>query len=120
LIFNMNYLSIDYGTRRVGLAYTINNIIFTLPQVANNDKFIPTLKNIIKIHTISKIYIGLSQGKFATITKNFISKLEAEVSIPIETVEEAVSTIEAHQLKPKKSQSIDSIAAAIILNRAIQ
>jgi len=41
------------------------------------------------------------------------------VSIPIETVEEAVSTIEAHQLKPKKSQSIDSIAAAIILNRAI-
>ena len=113
----MNYLAIDYGTKRIGLAYTVNNIIFTLPQVNNDDKLFNNIKNIVKDHTIGKIYVGLSEGKFADNTKQFVTLLQQEISLPIETVEEAVSTIEAHKLK--KTNSIDSVAAAIILNRAI-
>lgn len=113
----MNYLSIDYGTKRVGFAYTLNNIIFTLPQVDNDDKLFIKIKKIIIDHKINKIFVGLSQGQFALKTLDFINSLKNEISIPVETVEEAVSTIEAHKLK--KTKSIDSIAAAIILNRAI-
>lgn len=115
----MNYLSIDYGTKKVGFAYTVNNIIFTLPPVKNDDQLFDTISNLIKKHSINKIYIGLSQGKFADTTQVFASKVKTIMSIPVETVEEAVSTIEAHKLKPKKNVSIDSVAAAIILNRAI-
>lgn len=59
-------------------------------------------------------------------TKKFIKKLSGVIKLPIETVEEAVSTIEANNLflENKKKlknyqQEIDSIAAAIILNRVI-
>jgi len=59
-------------------------------------------------------------------TKKFIEKLSRVVKLPIETVEEAVSTIEADNLflKNKKrvknyQQEIDSMSAAIILNRVI-
>lgn len=113
----MNYLSIDYGSKRIGLAYTINNIIFTLPQVDNDDKLFIKIKKIIIDHKINKIFVGMSQGKFAQKTLDFILLLKTEINLPIETVEEAVSTIEAHKLK--KTRYIDSVAAAIILNRAI-
>jgi len=113
----MNYLAIDYGTKRIGLAYTVNNIIFTLPQISNDNKTITNLQKIIINHKINKVFIGLSQGKFAQVTLDFVNLFKKEISLPIETVEEAVSTIEAHKFK--KNKNIDSIAAAIILNRAL-
>lgn len=122
----MNCLAIDFGTKRIGLAYSLNNIIFTLPMVKNNDKIFEKLSQIILDYKINQIYIGLSEGKIAQITKNFIVKLSDVIKLPIETVEEAVSTIEADNLflenkkKHKTYQKeIDSMAAAIILNRVI-
>jgi len=122
----MNFLSIDYGTKRIGLAYSLNGIIFTLPMVKNDDKFIATLQQIITEHHIEKIYVGLCEGKIAEMTKKFIEKLSPMVKLPIETVEESVSTIEAEGIfsesrKNIKSyqKQIDSIAAAVILRRVI-
>jgi len=122
----MNFLSIDYGTKRIGLAYSLNGIIFTLPMVKNDDKFIATLQQIIIEHHIEKIYVGLCEGKIAEMTKKFIEKLSPMVKLPIETVEESVSTIEAEGIfsesrKNIKSyqKQIDSIAAAVILRRVI-
>jgi len=113
----MNYLSIDYGSKRIGLAYTVNDIIFTLPQILNDDKCINNLLKIIDNHKINKIFVGMSHGIFAQKTSDFITLLKLQIDLPIETVEEAVSTIEAHNFK--KTKSIDSVAAAIILNRAL-
>lgn len=122
----MNCLAIDFGTKRIGLAYSLNNIIFTLPMVKNNDKIFEKLSQIVLDYKINQIYIGLSEGKIAQITKNFIVKLSDVIKLPIETVEEAVSTIEADNLflENKKKlktyqKEIDSMAAAIILNRVI-
>lgn len=122
----MNYLAIDYGTKRIGLAYSLNGIIFTLPMVKNDDKFIGTLQKIIIDYRIEKIFVGLSEGKIAQMTKKFIEKLSPVIKLPIETVEEAVSTIEADSIfsESKKNtknykKQIDSIAAAVILNRLL-
>ena len=115
----MNYLSIDYGTKRVGFAYTVNNIIFTLPQVDNDDLLFDKISNIIKTHSINKIFVGKSEGRFAEITQDFVDKISAAMAVPVETVEEAVSTIEAAKISKNNSKKIDSVAAAIILNRAL-
>jgi len=122
----MNSLAIDFGTKRIGLAYSINDIIFTLPMEKNDSKFIDKLHQIISEHRIEKIYIGLSQGKIADMTQKFASKLSSMIKLPIETVEETASTIEADKLflQNKKNsknyqKQIDSVAAAIILNRVI-
>lgn len=122
----MNYLALDFGTKTIGLAYSVNDIISTLPSIPNDQNVIPILRKIINDYQISKLYVGLSEGKIAAITLAFVSQLRSMLELPVETVEEAVSTIEAsdiyfknRQPKKKYSQSIDSIAAAVILHRVI-
>lgn len=122
----MKYLGIDFGTKRIGLAYSEQGIIFTLPPLSNDQNIFDNLLKIIKDHNIGKIYVGISEGKMAYLTQKFIEKLSSMVKLPIESVEEAVSTLEAQDLFKKNlypakkyHQQIDSMAAAIILNRVI-
>ncbi len=122
----MNLLAIDFGTKRIGLAYSLNGIIFTLPMVNNDEKLFSNLQKVIHDYKIEKIYVGLCDGQIAEMTKKFIVKLSDMVKLPIETVEEAVTTIEANSIfsQNKKSaknykKQIDSVAAAVILNRVI-
>ena len=122
----MNALSIDYGHKRIGLAISIQGIIQPLSVVKNDDKFLPQLNKIISDYKIDSIYVGLSEGEIATLTKTFVEKLRGVLQLNIETVEEAVSTIEAQQIyiknKNKKKdykKLIDSVAAAVILRRII-
>jgi RNase H-fold protein (predicted Holliday junction resolvase) len=95
-------------------------------MVKNDNNFPNILQHIITDYQIEKIYIGLSEGKIAQMTKKFVTELSLVIKLPIETVEEAVSTIEADDIfsKNKKNlkiyqKQIDSIAAAVILNRII-
>jgi len=122
----MNYLSIDYGSKRIGLAIAINHIIEPIPGIKNDTNVFKNIKSIISDYKIEKIYIGISEGEFARVTKKFVEKLKNMLTLPIETVEEAVSTIEADQIylvnkKKKKDykKTIDSIAAAVVLRRVI-
>ena len=123
---DQNILALDYGTKQIGLAYSVSGIISTLPVLKNDKNLITNLKAIINQYSISKIYVGLSEGPIADKTLVFVSLLTNMLELPIETVEEAVSTIEAteifrHNLKKKKNyqQLVDSVAAAVILRRVI-
>ncbi len=122
----MNALSIDYGNKRIGIAISIKGIIQPLTVIQNDSNFIHHLEQIIGDYSIDKIYVGISQGLFAQVTQKFVDQLKTMVKLPVETVEEAVSTIEADQIylankKPKKDykKNIDAIAAAVILKRVI-
>ncbi|HOZ80812.1 MAG TPA: Holliday junction resolvase RuvX [Candidatus Woesebacteria bacterium] len=120
----MNYLSIDYGTKRVGFAYSVAGIIQPLPPHANDPQLIDYLNKLIKDYQIGKIYVGLCEGKFKLKTLKFVDQLENLLKLPIETVEEAVSTIEAESIvktnrTAKKNHFVDSVAAAVILSRVI-
>lgn len=122
----MNILALDYGTKNIGLAYSISNMVFTLPSIKNDDNLLDNIKTVIAQNTIEKIYVGLSEGYMAVITLQFVAKLRAMLELPIETVEEAVSTIEANnirlhngKIKKRRQDNIDSVAAAVILRRVI-
>jgi putative Holliday junction resolvase len=122
----MNVLAIDYGSKRIGIAISTQGIIQPFSVVKNDSNFLNYLKNIISENKIEKIFIGVSEGLFAQKTLEFVEYLKKNISLPIETVEEAVSTIEADQIfkankKSKKDykNKIDAIAAAVILQRVI-
>jgi len=123
----MNILGIDYGTKRVGLAISINQIISPIGTILNvGDNVFEEIKKIVKEQKIQKIYIGISEGEMAKKTLLFVGKLSHVINLPIETVDEAVSTIEADAIylanKNKKNdykKNIDSVAAAVILSRVI-
>ncbi|MDD3002576.1 MAG: Holliday junction resolvase RuvX [Candidatus Shapirobacteria bacterium] len=120
----MNYLAIDYGTKNIGLAVSTLGVISPIPVIKNDDHIFDNLKKIITDYKIDGIYVGISEGEVATLTKAFVEKLKSMLKLNIETVEEAVSTIEAQQIyiqnKNKKKdykKLIDSVAAAVILRR---
>ena len=122
----MNYLAIDYGTKNIGLAVSTLGVISTIPAIKNDGHIVDNLKKIIADYKIDGIYVGVSEGNFADMTKVFVEELKAMLKLNIETVEEAVSTIEAQQIyiqnKNKKKdykKLIDSVAAAVILRRVI-
>lgn len=121
----MNLLGIDFGTKRIGLAISIDEIISPLEVVKNDKNLIPKIKEIITLYKINKIFVGVSEGEFANTTKKFVSYLSSVIELSVETIEESVSTIEADQIfksNKKKAKDyknkIDSIAAAVILRRA--
>ncbi len=120
----MNHLAIDYGTKNIGLAVSILGVITPIPAIKNDDHVIDNLTKVIADYKIDGIYVGVSEGEVADLTKAFVKKLKSMLKLSIETVEEAVSTIEAQQIyiqnKNKKKdykKLIDSVAAAVILRR---
>jgi putative holliday junction resolvase len=122
----MNCLSIDYGSKRIGIAISTSGIIQPFSVVKNDSNFLEYFKKVITEYQIEKVFIGVSEGFFAKRTLEFAKFLKENISLPIETVEEAVSTIEADQIfkankKSKKDykNKIDAIAAAVILQRVI-
>lgn len=120
----MNLLSIDYGSKRIGLAVSIKGVISPLKTTPNDKTLIPLIKTMASQYRVSRIYVGLSEGSFADTTKIFITKLKNSTKIPVIAVEEAVSTIEADRIfknnrnkRKNYKKQIDSIAAAVILSR---
>lgn len=122
----MTYLGIDYGTKRIGLALSISDIITTIPSIDNNSESMDKINKILVDNQVDKIFVGLCEGKIAHKTLGFINQLRSMIKLPVETVEESVSTIEAQQIykrnfgsKKYYKKQIDSVAAAVILNRVI-
>jgi len=122
----MNALSIDYGSKRIGLAYSLNGFISTLPAIKNDDSVFTNIQSIIIQYSIDQVFVGLSEGDFAVKTKKFVANLQQKTTLPVETIEEAISTIEANSIfknnqknTRKYKETIDSIAAAVILRRAL-
>ncbi len=120
----MNALAIDYGSKRIGLAVSVNGIIMPLPVIANNGTVMVNLQQVVKKYQVERVFVGLSEGSFRLEIKKFVVRLRRVLKLNIETVEESVSTIEAGQIyaankKSKKDykKTIDSIAAAVILRR---
>lgn len=122
----MNYLAIDYGTKRIGLATSVNGIISPILPIKNDSNRYHNIQKTIKDEKIDKIFVGICEGDFAIKTKKFVDTLRSMIELDIELIEEAVSTIEADEIykdnkksKKKYKSHIDSIAAAVILRRAI-
>lgn len=122
----MNYLGIDFGTKKIGLAISIRGVISPLTSLTNDPTIFVLIQKYIDLYQIDSVYIGLSPGKIGELTLNFIDKFKSVIKLPLETVEESVSTIEANSVfvdnrrkKRDYSKDIDSLAAAVILRRVI-
>lgn len=122
----MNCLSVDYGSKRIGLAISTDGLIEPFAVVPNDSNFLKYINQTISEYKIEKIFIGVSEGLFAQKTLEFVEFIKKNISLPVETVEESVSTIEAQSIfkANKKHQKdynnkIDAIAAAVILQRVI-
>lgn len=116
----MNILSIDFGVKRIGLAWVQSGINVVLPfGIVDGQKWKIELPKIIAEEKIDKIIVGNPLGLESEENFNtdrvakFVEELKMLVKIPIELVDERFTTKQAQQMGG--DASLDEKAAMLIL-----
>jgi putative Holliday junction resolvase len=120
----MHLLGIDYGRKHIGLAVATGPMAEPLTIIPGGSPKHVSYKlwPIIEEHQIEKIIFGKPEGKLAGETQEFFSELEKYISLPLASIDETLTTVEARRNlveAGKKQQGvtrkIDAVAAALIL-----
>ena len=127
----IRWLGIDYGTKRVGLAYGDEVGVATpLPALTDNDETVRWTKlgEVVKQRRITGLVLGYpynmdgSAGFKAKEVDAFAAKLKAQFGLPVHLVDETLTSAEAESSIAKKDRRgvrdsglIDSRAACLIL-----
>jgi putative holliday junction resolvase len=130
-------LSVDYGQKNIGLAYS-DELGFTvqpLPSIPNsgNKDFVKKLRELVPRMYIGKIVLGIplnmngTRGEAVLRMEQLLEALKRTLDIPIIGFDERLSTVEALELwkelsprRQKKYRTVDSLAAALILERYLR
>jgi len=117
----MKILGIDYGEKRIGLA--ISDESQTLAReldILSPKEFWKSLNRLILNHSITKIVLGWPlnmDGKETDKTReveSFKVKVERETKLPLEIMDERLSSQMAEHISGQKN-NLDSLAAQILL-----
>lgn len=115
----MNYLGIDYGEKRIGLAKGDSRLKIATPlkTITNSPAALNELADIVKTEVIEKIIVGVpisfggQKNSFADAVTEFAEDVEARTNTPVETVNEIFSS----KMAAENSEKVDESAAALIL-----
>jgi putative holliday junction resolvase len=130
-------LGLDLGTKNVGLA-TCDELgisISPLPSIPNRNRrdLLERIKAIVHERAVESIVIGLplnmdgSAGPAVDRVRRFAEFLLCNLAVPVHEVDERLSTVEATEMwremnlrQHRKYRSVDSLAAALILERFLK
>jgi putative Holliday junction resolvase len=130
-------LAIDYGSKNIGLACSdeLGTIARPLPSIqpSSHRDLISKLRRLIGEHNVRMLVIGNplnldgSSGSAVRRVERFVSLLDKEFSLPLRRVDERLSTVEAMEIwkelnlkQQRRYRTIDSLAAALILERHLK
>ena len=128
----MRYLALDHGTTRIGGAVSdeLKMIAQPLEYIPTEpfDAFLVRLKQIILEKEVERVFIGMPRnmdgtyGPAAQKVQEFIAALKPEVCVPIQTLDERLTSAQAHRVllqgnvrRADRKQKVDAMAAAILL-----
>jgi putative Holliday junction resolvase len=128
-------LAIDYGRTRIGLALsdasqTTARTLAVLERT-NRRNDVTRLRELCREHSVGTIVVGWpirldgTPGAMASESEQFAERLRKQLCLPVELVDERLSSWEAEQLataanlrshkSPGKRKALDDVAAAIVL-----
>ncbi len=107
----MNYLGIDYGKAKVGIAVATGPLADPIATPETKEA-IETIKKLVKSHKIDLLVVGDSP-------ETFLKEL-SEIGLPIQVADETLSSHDAreallHKSQKKRREDEHAVAAAIIL-----
>jgi len=125
----MRILGIDYGQRKIGVSVGDVESKFAEPlevlRFVDEEKVLEKIFQVAQIERVTKIVVGISEGKTAEATKEFIVKLKrklAQADIKVEEWDETLSTKMAQNLsresgmkRKKRKLMEDAFAATFML-----
>ena len=129
-------MGLDLGTKTIGIAFSDTRLrIATARETLKRTKFTNDANRLIELimkEKVCAIIIGLplhmdgQEGKRAQSTRAFVSNFSRLCEVPVAFQDERLSTheaelamIEADVSRKKRKDKIDSVAAAIILQSAL-
>ena len=131
----MKIMGLDYGEARTGVALSdelgmMAHGLESIEHKGDDKKLLERICEIIKANKVSKIVIGYplnmnaTKGPRVEKTDAFIKKLEKETGLPVEKIDERLTTVAAHKTMTllgvsaeKKKKIVDTISAEYILQR---
>jgi putative holliday junction resolvase len=130
-------LALDYGIKNVGLACCdeLGVTVRPLASIPNTGRrnLIARLRTVIEENRIQSLVVGIprnmdgSYGDSADRVERFMAALQQELGLPLSGVDERLSTVEAqevwNEMRPRqqrKYRTVDSLAAALILERFLR
>ena len=116
----INYLGIDWGEKRIGLATADSEVKLALPlKTAAN---LAEVLSVLKEEQTNTIVIGAPQKMSGNAADNpawvdFVAQLKQKSGLPVETIDERLTSLAADALgsADKETAGRDEIAASIIL-----
>jgi putative pre-16S rRNA nuclease len=136
-------LAIDYGKKRLGLALSDEHCVTSRPYATwtriNRRRDLARLRELARLHGVRRIVVGLplhldgTPSEMSEEAKSFAARIEKALGLPVEMMDERLSSWEAHETlskmssgkrarpvssgrsESKKHTPLDDIAAAIIL-----
>ena len=128
----MKYLAMDLGTKRLGLAISTSGVLTTPYKLISFKTYEEARDEVIKIiekEKITCLVLGLpknmdnSMGFASERSLNFKKLLEEKCSLPVNLVDERLSTVEAESIliennysRAKRKNVIDELSACMILD----
>ncbi|HRY36796.1 MAG TPA: Holliday junction resolvase RuvX [Candidatus Magasanikbacteria bacterium] len=119
----MNILGVDFGTKRIGLAWTQMEIGVVLPygQIRGKDRteMLLNLAKLINEEKIDKVVFGLpltlegQESPNSRRVRAFIDDLKKNINVPVDFYDERLSSFAADQMEGGATR--DEKAAMIIL-----
>lgn len=130
--FSMKAMGIDFGLRRIGIAFSDETKFLASPFVVyqrkQENEDLNYLTNLVLDQKVDEIVCGLpltttgNEEDIAILTRAFMSKLEDKVHLKVIFVDERFSSVLAEEfLKErerdwrKRKQKLDAVSASIIL-----
>lgn len=133
----MRILGIDFGEKRIGIAVSdpLGITAQGLPTIlrTNVQEDIKNILAIVHEKEVKEIVVGLpknmnnSLGEKAKEVFSFVDLLKTHVNIPVNTVDERLSTVMAHRSmlegnlsRQKRKDRVDMVAAQLILQNYLE
>lgn len=119
----MNILGVDFGTKRIGLAWVNKDLGVVLPygQIRGKDReeMLLNLAKFIKEEKIDKVVFGLpltlegQESQNSRRVRTFVDELKKIINVQVDFYDERLSSFAADQMEGEASR--DEKAAMIIL-----
>jgi len=123
----MRLLGLDYGTRKIGLAFGDTELLIASPLdvwiLGEEKEFIGRLKELIQTEEIETVVVGIPKKRSGADTEQgerhrvFVMSLEQILNIPVATVDESFTSKESQRLRTETGSDVseDALAAMLIL-----
>jgi putative holliday junction resolvase len=119
----MNYLGIDYGRKKIGVAFSAGLLAepYLVIRYENPEILYAKFGEIIKTLEVECLVVGVSEGDMGQESMNFGKNISEKLSIQVVFQDETLSTKDANRMsiesgkKQKKRREMEDAYAATVM-----